>query len=232
MDECKGETWQFTTRPGAADVDVDTEIRRVVPVIEAVRHANDCLVSVDTSKPEVMAAAVGAGAGMINDVRALRAPGALEMAARLGVPVCLMHMQGQPRTMQAAPTYTDVVDEVLQFLADRVAACRNAGIPESMLVLDPGFGFGKTLEHNLALLARLEEFRGHGLPVLAGISRKSMLGTLTGRPVDERLAASVAAAALACLNGADILRVHDVAETRDALSVAAAVRDHRQSAGH
>ncbi len=220
-----------STRPGAADVDIDTEIRRVVPVIEAVRHAQDCLISVDTSKPEVMAAAVGAGAGMINDVRALREPGALEMAARLGVPVCLMHMQGQPRTMQAAPTYTDVVDEVLQFLADRIAACRNAGIPESMLVLDPGFGFGKTLEHNLALLARLEEFRGHGLPVLAGISRKSMLGTLTGRPVDERLAASVAAAALACLNGADILRVHDVAETRDALSVAAAVRDHRQSAG-
>ena len=169
---------------------------------------------------------------MINDVRALREPCALEMAARLGVPVCLMHLQGQPRTMQAAPTYTDVVDEVLQFLAGRVAACRNTGIPESMLVLDPGFGFGKALEHNLALLARLEEFRGPGLPVLAGISRKSMLGTLTGRPVDERLAASVAAAALACLNGADILRVHDVAETRDALTVAAAVRDHRQSAGH
>ncbi len=220
-----------STRPGAADVDVDVEIGRVVPVIEAICRASDRLVSIDTSKPEVMAAAVGAGAGMINDVRALREPGALEMAARLEVPVCLMHMQGQPRTMQEAPEYEDVVGDVIEFLAERIAACEEAGIPRSRLVVDPGFGFGKTVEHNVSLLARLGELGALGLPVLAGISRKSTLGVLTGRPVDERLAASIAAATLACLNGADILRVHDVAETRDALRVAVAVRDRQQTSG-
>ena len=198
--------------------------------VEAIRRETGTLVSIDTSKPEVMAAAVGAGAGMINDVRALREPGALDMAARLQVPVCLMHMQGQPRTMQEAPEYDDVVTDVLAFLTERVEACEAAGLARTMLVVDPGFGFGKTVEHNVALLARLAEFRALGLPVLAGISRKSMLGALTGRTVDERLAASVAAAALACLNGADILRVHDVAETRDALRVAAAVREQGQAA--
>ncbi len=213
-----------STRPGAGLVDSEAEIRRVVPVIEALRLESDCLISIDTSKPDVMEAAVAAGAGMINDVRALREPGALEMAAALGVPVCLMHMQGQPDTMQREPQYVDVVADVLDFLAERVAACEKAGIPRELLIVDPGFGFGKTPDHNVELLARLREFSALGLPVLVGLSRKSTLGALTGRDVDDRLAASVAAAAIACLNGADILRVHDVAESRDATRVAAAVR--------
>ena len=221
-----------STRPGAADVDVDVEIGRVVPVIEALCHESRALVSIDTSKPEVMAAAVGAGAGMVNDVRALREPGALAMAARLDVPVCLMHMQGQPRSMQEAPEYDDVVSDVLNFLEERIAACEQAGIDRSMLVVDPGFGFGKSVAHNLSLLSRLDEFGRLGLPVMAGISRKSTLGALTGRDVDDRLAASVAAATLACLNGADILRVHDVAETQDALRVTVAVRDSEQAGGN
>jgi len=212
-----------STRPGAGDVDAATEIDRVVPVIEAIRRESDCLVSVDTSKPEVMEAAVAAGAGMINDVRALREPGALETAARLRVPVCLMHMQGQPRTMQEEPTYVDVVAEVKDFLAGRIDAAIEAGIPRGCIVADPGFGFGKTVAHNLRLLRELAAFRELGVPLLAGLSRKSTLGALTGRPVEERLAASIAAATVACLNGADILRVHDVAETRDAVKVAVAV---------
>lgn len=214
-----------STRPGAAEVDTDAEIRRVVPVIEALRREADCLISIDTSKPAVMAAAVGAGAGMINDVRALREEGALEMAAALGVPVCLMHMQGQPRTMQQEPRYTDVVSDVMAFLSQRVVACERAGIARELLVIDPGFGFGKTLEHNVELLARLGEFTALGLPVLAGLSRKSTLGALTGRDVRDRVAGSVAAGAIACLNGAQILRVHDVAESRDAARIAAAIRD-------
>ncbi len=213
-----------STRPGAGQVDSDAEIRRVVPVIESLRHSSDCLISVDTSKPEVMAAAVGAGAGMINDVRALSEPGALDMAARLGVPVCLMHMQGQPDTMQREPHYDDVVADVLNFLAERVTACEEAGLARELLVIDPGFGFGKTVDHNVELLARLGEFTALGLPILVGLSRKSTLGALTGRDVDDRLAGSVAATAIACLNGADILRVHDVAESRDAARIAAAVR--------
>ena len=212
-----------STRPGADDVAAAVEIERVVPVIEAISRDLDCLVSVDTSKPEVMTAAVRAGAGLINDVRALQEPGALETAASLKVPVCLMHMQGQPRSMQAAPAYGDVVAEVLSFLEGRVSACVSAGIPRDRIVVDPGFGFGKTPEHNFALLAHLSEFAALGLPILAGVSRKSMLGAVTDRSVDERLAASVAAATVACLNGADILRVHDVAETRDAALIAAAV---------
>jgi len=212
-----------STRPGAGDVDAATEIDRVVPVIEAIRRESGCLVSVDTSKPEVMEAAVAAGAGMINDVRALREPGALEAAARLGVPVCLMHMQGQPRTMQEAPAYVDVVAEVRDFLAERIDAAAEAGIPRGLIVADPGFGFGKTVAHNIRLLRELAAFRDLGVPLLAGLSRKSTLGALTGRPVEERLAASIAAATVACMNGADILRVHDVAETRDAVKVAVAV---------
>ena len=213
-----------STRPGAEQVSGEAEISRVVPVIEALRRESDCLISIDTSKPEVMAAAVAAGAGMINDVRALQEPGALDMAATLGVPVCLMHMQGQPQTMQRGPQYEDVVSEVLGFLAGRVMACEEAGIDRQRLVIDPGFGFGKTVAHNVQLLARLGEFTTLGLPVLAGLSRKSTLGALTGRDVDDRLAGSVAAAAIACLNGAEILRVHDVAESRDAARIAAAVR--------
>ena len=212
-----------STRPGADAVDADAEADRVMPVIEAIRRETDAPISVDTSKPEVMVAAAAAGASMINDVRALREPGALEAAARLGLPVCLMHMQGQPRTMQENPAYDDVVADVLSFLEDRVVACEAAGIARDLIVLDPGFGFGKSVEHNIRLLANLRQLAVTGLPLMAGLSRKSTLGVLTGRPVGERMPASVAAATIACLNGADILRVHDVAETCDAVRIVAAV---------
>ena len=212
-----------STRPGAAPVNADDEIARVVPVIEALRRIVGVPVSIDTSKPEVMAAAVTAGASMINDVNALRAPGALEVAAGLGVPICLMHRQGEPRTMQAAPTYEDVVADVSQFLAGRVAACENAGIPRSNLVIDPGFGFGKTVAHNLSLMRHLRRFCEAGLPLLVGVSRKSMIGSLLDRPVDERLAGSLSLACLAAAAGANILRVHDVRPTVDALAMMAAV---------
>lgn len=213
-----------STRPGAPPVAVNEELARVIPVVATLAEAVRVPISVDTSKPAVMREAVAAGAGMINDVCALRAPGALETAAGLGVPVCLMHMVGEPRTMQSAPAYSEVVGEVREFLAGRLADCLRAGIPRERLVIDPGFGFGKTLEHNLRLLAHLDVFSGLGVPVLAGLSRKSMLGALTGRAPRERLAASVAAALLAAERGARILRVHDVAETRDALLVWEAVR--------
>ncbi len=212
-----------STRPGADAVSEDAEIDRVIPVIEAIRRESDCAISIDTSKPEVMRAAAEAGASMINDVRALREPGALETAAGLGLPVCLMHMQGQPRTMQDDPVYDDVVADVAGFLAERVAACEAAGLDRDLIVLDPGFGFGKTVAHNVRLLANLRQLTDAGLPLLVGLSRKSTLGALTGRPVDERLAASVAAATIACLGGADILRVHDVAATHDAVRIATAV---------
>ncbi len=214
-----------STRPGAPAVDEAAEIDRVVPVVEMVATQLDVAVSVDTSKPGVMRAAVAAGAAMINDVRALAEPGALDAAAGLGVPVCLMHMQGEPRTMQEDPRYADVVGEVLAFLEERVAACEAAGIPRASIVLDPGFGFGKTVEHNVALLRNLRQFTVLGMPVLAGLSRKSTLGALTGRPVEERVAASVAAAAIAVVNGASIVRVHDVAASVDAVRVAGAVAE-------
>lgn len=214
-----------STRPGAADVDSAQEIARVVPVIEALAARVAIPISVDTSKPEVMRAAVAAGAGLINDVRALRAEGALEAAADLRVPVCLMHMQGEPRTMQEAPHYGDVVAEVKRFLADRLLACEFAGIERKRLLVDPGFGFGKTLEHNLALLRALREFVALGVPLLAGLSRKGMIGALTGRDAPaQRVHGSVAAALLAAQRGAAILRVHDVAATRDALAVWHAAR--------
>ena len=211
-----------SSRPGAIPATLDEEIARLLPVLEALA---DCPVpiSVDTYKPEVMRAALAQGAAMINDIFALRRPGALEAVAASDCAVCLMHMQGEPLTMQQHPEYADVVGEVRDFLAGRVAAAGAAGIARDRLVLDPGFGFGMTLDHNLALLARLDETACAGLPVLAGMSRKSMLGALTGRPVGERLGASVAAALLAAERGARILRVHDVAETRDALSVWQAV---------
>lgn len=213
-----------STRPGAVPVDLQAELKRVIPVIEALARALPVPVSIDTSKPEVMRAAVRAGAGLINDVRALGSPGAVEAAAELGVPVCLVHMRGEPRTMQVAPHYRDVVAEVRDFLARRVEACVRTGIPRSRLILDPGFGFGKTLEHNLALLAGLGDLQGLGLPILVGLSRKSMLGAITGREGGGRLAASLAGALLAAERGASILRVHDVAETVDALKVLEAVR--------
>ncbi len=213
-----------STRPGAEPVTVDEELHRVLPVIAALVAQTSVPLSVDTSKPAVMRAAVAAGAGMINDVLALRGEGALDAAAELGVPVCLMHMQGEPRGMQDAPEYADVVSEVHRFLADRVLACQFAGIEQRRLLVDPGFGFGKTLEHNLALLRGLGRFASLGVPLVAGLSRKGMLGRITGRELpQERVHASVAAALIAVQNGAAIVRVHDVAATRDALAVWQAV---------
>jgi dihydropteroate synthase len=213
-----------STRPGAEAVSAEAELARVIPVIEALHdRLPEVVISIDTSKPEVMRAAVAAGASMINDVRALRADGALAAARELDAAVCLMHMQGEPRTMQQRPHYDDVVDEVRAFLAQRVAACLEAGIARDRLLIDPGFGFGKTVEHNLALLRRLGELRDTGLPLVAGLSRKSMIGVLTGRAVGERLYGSIALATLAAWQGASILRVHDVAETADALKVCGAV---------
>ncbi|HEX5789164.1 MAG TPA: dihydropteroate synthase [Woeseiaceae bacterium] len=212
-----------STRPGAANVTAEQELERVVPVLEALRDLSDVPVSIDTSKPAVMRAAVAAGAALVNDVRALREDGAVAAVAELGVPVCLMHMQGAPRTMQAAPDYADVCGEVAAFLAARLAVCTAAGIPPDSIVLDPGFGFGKSAAHNVELLANLRELARLGRPLLVGLSRKSTLGQLTGRDVSDRLAASVAAAVIAVLNGASIVRVHDVAETVDALCVARAV---------
>ncbi len=208
-----------STRPGADEVSVEEELRRVIPVIE--RLARECAVPVfvDTSKPEVMCAAVAAGAGAINDVYALRRDGAMDAAAELKVPVVLMHMQGEPRTMQDAPDYDDVVAEVHRYLAERIFACEMSGISKKKIIVDPGFGFGKSLGHNLMLLRQLARFADLGVPVLAGLSRKGMIGTLTGRVQGERVHGSVAAALIAAQNGAKLIRVHDVAATVDALKV-------------
>jgi dihydropteroate synthase len=207
-----------STRPGAQPVDEAEELARVIPLVTAL-VAEGVPVSVDTRKPAVMRAALAAGASMINDVCGLTAPGAIEAVAAADAGVCLMHMQGDPRTMQQAPSYADVVAEVRAFLVARAAACEAAGIARDRIVLDPGFGFGKTLAHNLALLAGLPALAATGYPVLAGLSRKASLGEITGRAVDERLAASLAAALAAVARGATLLRVHDVRETRDALAV-------------
>lgn len=208
-----------STRPGADAVDVATELARVIPVLERLVQQVTVPIAVDTSKPAVMRAAIAAGAHMINDVNALRAEGALEAVAGSGVAVCVMHMQGQPRTMQEAPQYDDVVAEVHRCLAERLFACEMAGIARKRLVVDPGFGFGKTVEHNYRLLRQLERFADLGVPVLAGLSRKSMIGAVTGNPVERRVVGSAVAAVLAAQHGARILRVHDVAETREALAV-------------
>ena len=209
-----------STRPGAAEVSAEEEIRRVVPVIEQLAARTALPISIDTSKPEVMRAAVAAGAGMINDVYGLRREGALEAAADLRVPVVLMHMQGEPRSMQDAPHYDDVVGEVHRFLTERIFSAEMSGIAKKNIVIDPGFGFGKNTAHNLALLAQLERFVELGVPVLAGLSRKRTLGDLTGRDVAaERVSASVAAHLIAAQRGAKIVRVHDVAATVDALKI-------------
>jgi dihydropteroate synthase len=218
-----------STRPGAAPVSEDEELRRVIPVIEALAAGLAVPVSVDTRKAGVMRRALAAGATMVNDVAALAAPGALEAVAASGAAACLMHMQGEPETMQADPRYADVVVDVRAFLRARVAACVAAGIPRECLVIDPGFGFGKTLEHNLALLAGLPALAADGLPVLAGLSRKRMIAALTGRDGGDRQAGSLAAAVLAVLRGARIIRAHDVRATVDALAVVAgsgALRDN------
>ena len=212
-----------STRPGAASVGEQEELDRVLPVVEAVRSATHVPISVDTSKPRVMREAVAVGASMINDVRALQVDGALAAAADLKVPVCLMHMRGEPRTMQAAPRYANVVAEVAAFLGERVDSCVAAGLDLGLIIVDPGFGFGKSHAHNVELLANLGQLHVRDRPLLAGISRKSTLGRLTGRDTDERLPASLAAAVIAVMNGADIIRAHDVRATVDALKVAQAV---------
>ena len=212
-----------STRPGAAPVSVQQELDRVIPVIEAVHAELPVVISVDTSKAEVMRAAVAAGAGFINDVRALREPGALEMAAASGVPVCLMHMQGEPRSMQQQPHYADVVAEVKGFLLERAEACQAAGVPRERIVLDPGFGFGKSAAHNLRLLKQLPILAEAGYAILAGLSRKSLIGSVLDLPVEQRLHPSVALAVLAVWQGARIVRVHDVAATVQAVRMCAAV---------
>jgi len=214
-----------STRPGADLVDAEEEIRRVVPVIEKLRAGTDAVISVDTSKPQVIRAAAEAGAGLINDVRALSEDGALAAAVATECALCLMHMQGDPRSMQLAPHYSDVVNEVKAFLAERVKVCRAAGVSADRIVVDPGFGFGKTLEHNLELLRHLGEL-GSEWPILVGLSRKSIVGRLTGRPSGERVYGSVALAVMAVLNGARIVRVHDVGPTVDALKTVAAVQSY------
>jgi dihydropteroate synthase len=213
-----------STRPGAQPVDAEEQLRRVLPVIGRLRAATTAVISIDTSNPVVMQAAAAAGAGLINDVRALREPGALAAAVASGCALCLMHMQGSPATMQLAPHYDDAVAEVRAFLAARVAACRAAGVGADRLLVDPGFGFGKNLEHNLTLLRHLREVAPDGPPVLVGLSRKAMLGTLTQRLPGERAYGSVALAVIAALNGARIVRAHDVGPTLDALNVVAAVQ--------
>lgn len=217
-----------STRPGAQAVTAQQEMDRVIPLIECLAGEISVPISVDTSKPEVMRAAVAAGAAMINDVYALRQPGALEVARDSGVPVCLMHMQGEPRSMQQNPQYENVVSEVKQFLLKRVRACEAAGIARARLLIDPGFGFGKTLEHNLELLRCLRELTEPGLPLVVGLSRKSSIGKLLGGvPAGERLYGSIAAAVVAALNGAHIIRTHDVKPTVEALKITSAVRDSR-----
>ncbi|HRD48694.1 MAG: dihydropteroate synthase [Candidatus Competibacter sp.] len=213
-----------STRPGATPVSVQEEMDRVLPVVERLARELSVPISVDTSKPEVMREAACVGAGLINDVRALRLPGALEAAAASGLPVCLMHLQGEPATMQQQPGYADVVADVHAFLAERVQACESLGIPRTRILVDPGFGFGKTLEHNLTLLRRLRRFSDLAAGILVGISRKSMIGALMGAPVGERLSGSLAAAVIAAWQGAHIIRTHDVRETVQALCVCTAAR--------
>jgi len=214
-----------STRPGAAHVPVDEELRRVLPVIEALYKSVPVPVSIDTRKPEVMQAAVAAGAGLINDISALRAPGALTMVAGLDVPVCLMHMQGTPGDMQDNPDYSDVVAEVNAFLVERASACVEAGIDRARILLDPGFGFGKTVEHNLQLLHHLHRLVAQGYPVLVGLSRKSLIGKVLGLDVDNRLYPGIALAVLAVWQGASVVRCHDVRATREAVRMCQAVRD-------
>jgi dihydropteroate synthase len=208
-----------STRPGAPEVILDDELSRVIPIIKAIRAKHDVWISIDTSKAEVMRQAVEAGADLINDVRALQEPGALEVAAKAQVPVCIMHMQGQPRTMQTGPHYQDLLADVKRFLEDRVKACTRAGIARENIIPDPGFGFGKTVEHNYHLLAHLDAFHQFGLPILAGMSRKSMIFKLLNKKPTECMVASVTCAAVAAMKGAHIIRVHDVNETIEAMKI-------------
>jgi len=215
-----------STRPGAARVSEQEELDRVIPVIELIRKSSDGFISIDTSAPAVMRAAVAAGANMINDVRALTRQNALTEVARLSVPVCLMHMQGEPSGMQNCPTYESVVADVVRFLEVRKQCCLGAGIKSSNILVDPGFGFGKKLEHNLALLSNLSKFHVLEVPILIGVSRKSMFGQLLGRPVQERLAGTIAATVIAAQQGCAVMRVHDVKEAVDAIKLVAAMKEY------
>ena len=208
-----------STRPGATSVELDIELRRTIPVIEAVKKNMDIPLSIDTSSPIVMAEAISAGVDMINDIRALSAPGAIDLAVNSSVAVCLMHMKGDPRTMQKSPQYANVVSEVTEFLRERIAACKRVGDIENRLLIDPGFGFGKTVNHNYQLLKYLSSFQDLGLPLLVGISRKSMIGEVINRPAKERIYGTIAATTLAISNGASVIRTHDVAATMDAIRV-------------
>ncbi|OKY26429.1 MULTISPECIES: dihydropteroate synthase [Thalassotalea] len=208
-----------STRPGAAEVSVEEELQRTIPVIEAIKARFDIVVSIDTSKARVMAEAISAGVDLINDVRALQEEGCIDVVAKSKVPVCLMHMQGQPRTMQTKPQYNDVVNDIMQFFVQRISTCERAGIAKDRIIVDPGFGFGKTLEQNYHLLANLAEFKRLNLPILSGTSRKSMIGNLLKRDVSQRLAGSLTTAVLAVEAGASIIRVHDVQETVDSIKI-------------
>lgn len=216
-----------STRPGAPDVTLEEELARVIPVIKAIRAKYDVWISIDTSKAEVMRQAIAAGADIINDVRSLREPGALEVAAHAGLPICLMHMQGQPRSMQTNPHYDDLLQEVGDFLQERIDACEAVGITREQLILDPGFGFGKTLAHNYQVLAHLERFHQFNLPLLAGMSRKSMLFKLLDKAPSECVAASVSCATIAAMKGAQIIRVHDFEQTLDAVKVVSATLNNK-----
>lgn len=216
-----------STRPGAPDVLLDEELKRTIPVIKAIRKKYDVWISIDTSKPEVMRQALEAGADIINDVRALSEPGAMEIAVQFKAPVCLMHMQGQPRTMQVNPLYNDLIADVGEFLRERVAACEAIGIAREQIILDPGFGFGKSLQHNYQLLDSLDHFHLFGFPILAGMSRKSMLFKLLDKDPSDTMAASVACATIAALKGAQILRVHDFEETLDALKIVQCLNENK-----
>ncbi|MGS2720567.1 dihydropteroate synthase [Paraglaciecola aestuariivivens] len=218
-----------STRPGAKEVPVQQELDRVIPIIEGISERFDTIVSIDTSKAIVMKEAVAAGARLINDVRALQEPGALAQAVQCQVPVCIMHMQGQPRVMQHNPVYANVVQEVFEFLQQRIKECTQAGINKDQIIVDPGFGFGKSLEHNYALLAELDKFHALQVPILAGMSRKSMLGKLLNREVDQRLAGNIAVATIAAQKGAQIIRVHDVKESLDAVKVVNKVKACRNN---
>lgn len=218
-----------STRPGASDVSIDEELQRVVPVVEAIRQRFDVWISVDTSKAQVITESANAGASIINDIRSLQEPGALEAAAKTGLPVCIMHMQGDPKTMQQSPHYENVLMDVDRFLQENIQRCVDAGIEKNQIILDPGFGFGKNLAHNYQLLAHLSELHHFGLPILAGMSRKSMVGQLLNVPPQERVAGSVACAVIAAMQGAQIIRVHDVKETVDAMKVVQATLSAKEN---
>jgi dihydropteroate synthase len=218
-----------STRPGALDVSVQQELDRVIPVIESIYQRFDTIISIDTSKAQVMTEATNAGASLINDVRAMQDNGALDAAVKAKVPVCLMHMQGQPRVMQQNPMYNDVVKDVTTFLQERISVCCKAGIAHEKIIVDPGFGFGKSLEHNYKMLANLEEFHKLNVPILAGMSRKSMIGNLLHRKLNQRLAGNVAVATVAAQKGAQIIRVHDVKETVDAVKIINMINAYRSN---